>query len=464
MADYFVASGGSNTAPYDTWAKAATSLATALAAATVTADRVVIQYNGVPSGDAEVAADTTYTFAAAISLIASTNSGTSTITPTAMGTANWIGNSTTNRTVTFNGAFKVFIYGITVRTAGSTADTINIGSTTSVDGAHYELENVYLWQGNSNSAQVISLGHGGGNDINGYIALRDCTFRFGATGQAINLRSNADMINCTVSSDGSAPTGLFVRNSTDNSGCVLRAIGCDFSFVGSGNLVKDHTSCGADYFIDRCRLGSGMTILASQTVTNKGSARVFISDCANGDVHSAFEYHDAFGSLTVSTAIYQNDAALSDGTTSSDYSWKIVTTANCSTWTPFVSPWIDAFNDDVATAITPYFEILRDGSATAYQDDEVWGEWAYKGTSGNPIATLVNDRMAVAGAAANQAASALGASDWTGENATAWFGKLAPGSSFTPAEIGDVSARVYVGLASATVYVTPVIQGLQAVS
>jgi hypothetical protein len=48
MADYFVASGGTNTAPYDTWEKAATSLQTALTAATTNGDRVIIQYNGVP--------------------------------------------------------------------------------------------------------------------------------------------------------------------------------------------------------------------------------------------------------------------------------------------------------------------------------------------------------------------------------------------------------------------------------
>ncbi len=88
MADYFVASGGSNTAPYETWAKAATSLATALAAASTAGDQVIIQYNAVPSGDAELAADTTYTLAANIQIISASNDGGSAFTPTAMGTAN----------------------------------------------------------------------------------------------------------------------------------------------------------------------------------------------------------------------------------------------------------------------------------------------------------------------------------------------------------------------------------------
>ena len=53
MALLFVASGVSNTSPYETWAKAATSLQTALTAATA-GDVVVIQRNAVPSGDKEL--------------------------------------------------------------------------------------------------------------------------------------------------------------------------------------------------------------------------------------------------------------------------------------------------------------------------------------------------------------------------------------------------------------------------
>ena len=75
MADYFVSNSGSNTSPYDTWAKAATSLQTALTAASTNGDRVIIQYNAVPSGDAELAANVTYTIGANISIISASNNG-----------------------------------------------------------------------------------------------------------------------------------------------------------------------------------------------------------------------------------------------------------------------------------------------------------------------------------------------------------------------------------------------------
>jgi hypothetical protein len=89
----------------------------------------------------------------------------------------------------------------------------------------------------------------------------------------------------------------------------------------------------------------------------------------------------------------------------------------------------------------------------------VWGEFSYQGTSGFSLSTIVNDKMALAGTAADQTTGALGAGDWTGENATSWFGKLNPTSAITPAEIGHLRARVCVGEPEITVYVDPQIRG-----
>ena len=51
MATYFISNGGSNTSPYDTWAKAATTIQTALTAASTDGDIVVLQYNNIPTTD-----------------------------------------------------------------------------------------------------------------------------------------------------------------------------------------------------------------------------------------------------------------------------------------------------------------------------------------------------------------------------------------------------------------------------
>lgn len=451
MANYFVASGGSNTSPYDTWAKAATSLATALAAATANGDQVIIQYNAVPSGDAELAADTTYTFAGNISFIASTNSGTSTITPTAMGTGNWIGNSTTNRSVTFAGGKRVFFYGITLRTSGSTQDSITLSSAAGTD---YLFDTCYLWQGNTSTSASISLAnYGGSPDVEGFIELRNCTLRFGATAQGLRLNTHGFIArNCSISSSGSTPS-TFLQ--IYGSGTALFE-GCDLSLI-TGTLMGNNTGGWRSTYFVNCKLGAGVVIQAAQTTyNNRSQAETYVFNCSSGDQHYHMHHYNGLGQTIMDTGIYANDGAQYDG--SNRLSWKITTTANTHKQRPYESPWIDRYHAGTS-GITPYLEILRDGSSTAFNNDEVWAEFSYQGTSGYPQSVFVNDACALAGSAAAQDNSTKGASDWTGENATAWFGKIDSGASITPAEIGHLRSRVCVGIASATVYVDPQIRG-----
>lgn len=450
MALYFVASGGSNTAPYDTWAKAATSLQTALTAATGAGDVVVIQYNAVPSGDAELAADTTYTFGGHVTLLsASADDASTAFTPTAMGTGNWIGNSTTNRFVKFAGNdFRCMVWGLTLRTAGSTGDIIQLNSSS---GGDYTFSNCYIWAGNT--ASGIS---GGGILLTAggtAVTCIDCTFRFGATGQYLEWSGLTTIIGGSVSSAGSTPTQLF---SQGLSGTRLSAIGFDMSLV-TGTLVGNLGVTG-QYVFDRCKLGAGVTILASQTTNpTKASPTVLVTDCHSGDTHDFWGYYDALGSVVRDTSIY---------VTTSDagaQSWKITTTANANYRTPFRTPWVNLYNTGTS-AITPRFEILRDGSATAYKDSEVWGEFAVKNNTGAVTASVVSDAQAIgafaAGTAGADQAAGTGTGNWTGENATAWSGKVDSGSAVTPAESGYLSGRIAVGLASiaGVLYVEPVIR------
>jgi hypothetical protein len=65
--------------------------------------------------------------------------------------------------------------------------------------------------------------------------------------------------------------------------------------------------------------------------------------------------------------------------------------------------------------------------------------------------------MTLLGTPANQATGA-GAGSWTGENATAWFGKCDSGAAITPAEVGEIIGRLVVGEPSITVYLDPQIR------
>lgn len=446
MATYFVASGGSNTSPYDTWAKAATSLATALGAATAVGDVVVIQYNGVPSTDAEVGADTTYNIYNGIAIISASNDGGSAYTPTVMGTANWIGNSTTNRTINFNYASqrsKIYVYGLTLRTSGSTTDSIVLNSGSGANGPA-EYDECYFWQGNTSSSGVIAV-RGAGYEAR----FVKCTFRFGATGQGFQVDARVDFIECSISSAGSTPTNLLVSPSSSGTAGVVFS-GCDLSLVT--NTLVPAVSFPYRVFFERCKLGSGVVVLAAQT-TLLGLNEVWVLDCHSGDTHMEFGYYNGLGALTKDSAIYFTSG-------SAAASWKLVTTSYASRFAPFVTPWVDLYNTGTS-AITPYFEVLRDGSTTAYKDHEIWAEFQVKDVSGYTLSTIHRDRSSVANylsAGGSDQAAGAGLGSWTGESGTAWSGKIDAGASVTPAEVGYLRGRMVFGVASATVYLDPQIR------
>jgi hypothetical protein len=439
----FCSSTGSNTSPYETWAKAATTFATAIAQASTSGDVVVVDATNPP---AAVVSSTTWTFAANCSVIASTNSGTATITPTTMGATTWIG-STNDQSITLAGAFRVYLYGITIRSGSAAGNGININTT---DGGHFELESCYIWCSQTGTASSAFNSATAGN--NNFTQLKNCTLRYGATGQTVQFRGAFEMLGGSVSSAGSALTTFCTAGSNSSS---IKFIGVDLSHI-TGTLVGNNANSAVIYEFVQCRFSTSLSaVMATQTsVTNKGSAKVFVYACNAGtaDAHGLFAYYDAFGTLTSDTGIYFTGGAASQ-------SWKIVTTANCSFGTPFVSPWVSLYNTGTS-AITPRLEVLRDGSATAYKDSEVWGQFSVKDNAGFTNPTFYNDRQALVDWAAGTAGAsqASGSDTWDGENATHWAGKVDSGAAVTPDEAGHIRGRVVVGAPSITVYADPQIR------
>lgn len=307
----------------------------------------------------------------------------------------------------------------------------------------------------SNGASTVTLGSVG-STINISLRTRRCKFRFGATGSSILLGCKWDSDGDVFADSGSVPTTLittFERSTTD-----VRMNGPDLSAI-SGTLFTGNFSQAATFHLASPKLHASVTMLG--TTVSLGSTDVFVYDGAYdnaGTLTGKYFYHENHaGSTTISTAIYANDGLTFDGTRR--LSWVVDGKTTATLNNPYVSPWIDVYNDDIATAITPYLECVRDGSATAYTDQQVWIELAYRGTANSPAYTIVNDRSGIASSAANQTASSLAAGDWTGEGGTAWFGKLEAPASFTPAEVGHIRARVCVA-GDNTVHVDPQVRGL----
>lgn len=446
MATYYVSHTGSNTSPYDTWAKAATSLQTALTAATSANDVVYIDKNH--TGDNALAAQTTYTFnATGIRLIC--------LDPTddslaEMGTATWIGTGASSYNLFFVASNRaIYIRGCTFRIQGTGNNNMIFGQT---GNGFFVLDTCrLLLDTNSGSGPYIQAGNTSTYTTNRVKAV-NCKFRFG--GVSGYLRGCWELDGGEIMT-GSAAINTLISPINESTMQASPAIISNFdaSNAAATMALMRHNYINTLIYYTNCILpASFVAFSGAEPVIKQQGSDVLIYNCAAGDEHYHFAHFSLLGSTVVSTGIYANDGAEYNAA-GSKYSWKITTTANASYFFPYVSPWIHKYNE-TTTAITPYLEILRDGSTVAYQDDEVWAEFSYQGTTGFPLGTFVNDRMALLGTPANQAA---GAATWTG-GTTPWSGKLAPGAAITPAEIGNLSVRVCVGEPSITVYVDPQIR------
>ena len=436
MTTYYVWDGGTNGVA-TSWATAKTTLAGAIALATTSGDVILVDKDH--TGDSALAVDTTWTVLNNVSIICVDKDASDALAT--MGTATWLGSSSISVTFVIIGAYRCRVHGLTLRNGGSASKTVSVGFT---DGAHLEMSDVLLWLGTTSGSAFINLGPVAVG--NAFVYAEGLTVRFGSASQSITAFTGTELRHMTVSSDGSSPTSLFesIR------GGICRVYDSDLSHCGANIIVGSHSAGQpCQYELTRCKLGSNYVALETQSPGNKGAASVLLRDCSSGDTHGILHYADAFGSVVSDAGIYYTTGAAGQ-------SWKITTTANCSPATPFVTPWIAAYHSGVSS-ITPSLEILRDGSATAYQDDEVWSEWSAKVTSGTVLGTSYSDGMPLLSTPANQAAGA-GTGAWTGENATAWSGKCDSGAAISPAETGEILARLVVGAPSITVYLDPQIR------
>lgn len=432
MATYYVYSGataGANTGA--DWTNAYLSLTTGFAAATVDGDVVLVHYTNQESP----AVDTTLTALANVAIICVDKDSAN--APTPQGTSGWFGSTSTAVQIRFAGAYRLYTYGLTLRMTGTATKNFVIGST---DGGHQEHASMYFWLG-TGSSQTIVLGAGAAQS---FVRLKDPTFRFGNVGQFINPGALCEFEGGSVSALGSAPTYLMRFNLSTAPQASVEWSGGDLSMVTSF-IVGDSTASAGVLRLTNCKLGTGVAWIVGQTTANRSGAEVWVNDCHDGDTHTAIGHENSLGRTEISSAIYYTAG-------SAGVSWLVQTTPSASFYTPYRTPWFGVYNSNTS-AVQPYIEILRNGSTSAYQDDEVWGEFQTKATSGSTMTTHTNDRKGLVATAANQATGAgLGA--WSGESGTAWSGKCVS-TSVTPAEPGFMLARLAVGEPSIAVYLNP---------
>ena len=180
------------------------------------------------------------------------------------------------------------------------------------------------------------------------------------------------------------------------------------------------------------------------------SSRLSLYNCDSADTNYRLIIKDFSGSIFSETTIVRTGGA-TDGTT--PISWRMVCNSNANdSFYPLVSDPISVWNETVGSALTITVEILHD-SATALEDDEVWVDVEYLGTSGRPLGATASDHRAdVLTTAVAQTSSS---ETWTTTGLTN-PNKQKLSVTLTPQEKGFITARVFLAKAAAyTIYVDP---------
>jgi hypothetical protein len=268
------------------------------------------------------------------------------------------------------------------------------------------------------------------------VTLDNVSLGFGSTSDQFNVRASKLLWKNTATAfSGSVPGNLFDSASVAGPTTVVQ--GVDLSSV-SGNLFEAHAN-PKSYLLKNCKLHATAAVVAPTSP----SCVIDLVNCDSGDTNYRTERYTYMGTLTTETTIVRTGGA-SDGTT--PIAWKIVTSANSEWVEPFECPPIAIWNE-TTSAITVTVQGIW-GGASVPNNDEIWIDVEYLGTSGFSLGNAATSNKA--SYLATAAATAAGTGTWGGSTT-----KFALAATFTPAEKGPIYVTVKASTASTTFYIDP---------
>jgi hypothetical protein len=429
---------GSDSDDGSTWALAKATLAAALTAAGV-GGTVWVSQSHNESGGAAMTLASPGTAASPVTVLCGNDAAAP---PTALASTAVVATTGGAYGMTFSGF--AYYYGITFSPGAgqATANSIVLGA------GNYSTATIFdtcvLELATSGATSNVQMA--GSRDLG--LWLINTNFKPHATGQSILVKGRFYWIGGTLDVTSAIPTKVFNTLGGNSGSAYVQGVnfsGCTGAVIAAGAIDG---AVSVRYNLKNCRLHASMTALTAQAITGQGADQVFLDNCSSGDTNYHISHSKYEGSIVDETTIVRTSGA-SDGTT--PFSWKMVSLAGANFYWPLESPPIAVWNESTGSEMTLTVEIVHD-SATALQDDEVWVEVEYLGTSGYTTSSRATDRAATYIATpADQAASTV---DWTTTGITN-VNKQKLVATFTPAEKGPIVAKVMLGKASYTVYVCP---------
>jgi hypothetical protein len=375
MAVFFYDDGGSNTAPYDTWAKASTTLAAIIAGGLAAGDTIWVGNDTAGEG----VGNTTYTLpgtAANPNKIISVQKDASPSVLLAGGKISFTGASTT-----LNLAGSFYAWGINfVAGTGTNLNVLNLCTAANNFQVYDNCTLNFVGTGNS----VLRPGNAA---TVGRCIIKNSTINFGAVAHRINPSGSFALLD-NVTITGSAITGLIGAVASVN-GLLIQ--NCDLSACAQGVVLFPATSTYAQRCIIRnCKLPASWngTLVTGDAITSITGYRCEMYNCDSADTNYCAIIIDCFGKLVQETILVATGGA-TDGTTR--LSWKIVTTANANQINPFECPELTAWNDTEGTQRTCSVRFL---SSALLKDNEAWLAVNYSADTGDPLYQMLSDRTA----------------------------------------------------------------------
>ncbi|NIT14586.1 MAG: hypothetical protein GTN99_10200 [Candidatus Dadabacteria bacterium] len=217
----------------------------------------------------------------------------------------------------------------------------------------------------------------------------------------------------------------------------------------STNILNTTGGAGNHLIMRNSKLPASWAGSFTSAAPTSPGTEILINNVDSGDTNYKLYRETIYGTIVDETTIVK-DSGASDGTT--QLSWKMDGGSNPE-WNFFtlITPEIVKWNETTGSSITVTVDFIHD-SLTALQDDEIWLEVQYLGTSGFPLSVFVDDAASdYLATPANQTASS---STWTTTGLTN-PNEQELSVSFTPQEKGFIHAKVHLAKASYTVYVDP---------
>jgi hypothetical protein len=246
---------------------------------------------------------------------------------------------------------------------------------------------------------------------------------------------------------GKLETGSLTNSNGLFTTSALRVEGVDFTEI---TLANYELGTGYQLAFDQILRGCALSSNTASVKVYEGAPNGDCSEITLAHTHNSGNYnHEKWmyvGKQQIETTIIRTGGS-SDGT--QGVAWKITTTANCKFHRPFKSLPIVGFHDAEDSAITVTVEGVWTGGVLP-KNDEIWMEVQYFGDGTTPLFSTASDGKAtVLTTSADQTTSS---ETWGGGTT-----KFKLECTFTPAQKGEFAAHIYVGAASATVYIDPMV-------